>query len=254
MNSRFRSPRISLPRAVALAGAMAVSLTAVTAEAHGIWFAQRAKQLALIYGVGADDLDMVKRLPMVEKIEAYDADYQPIKAAARVAGAIVVIDSDAQPTVVAAVMPYGIWSRAGTDEWERKTLQEMPNATASTRNTKYAVSIVGPLSKPLAPLPGQVVQIIPAGPIPTMLGAALKYVVLYNGKPVAGAKVINDMVNDPDARPEVTGADGTVTLPVRNQGLNVIRAEYIGPTDQPKLYSQVEHTATLAFTLAHAPE
>jgi hypothetical protein len=32
------------------------------ADAHGIWFAQRARQLALVYGVGADDLDAVKRL------------------------------------------------------------------------------------------------------------------------------------------------------------------------------------------------
>ncbi|MBJ7375941.1 MAG: DUF4198 domain-containing protein, partial [Sphingobium sp.] len=33
---------------------------AMPASAHGIWFAQRARQLALIYGVGADDLDAVK--------------------------------------------------------------------------------------------------------------------------------------------------------------------------------------------------
>jgi len=104
MKRKFR-----LSRVAAVAAAMTVSLTAVAAEAHGIWFAQRAKQLALIYGIGADDLDMVKRLPQVEKIAAYDADYQPIKAAARVAGPIVLVDSDAQPTVLAAVMPYGIW-------------------------------------------------------------------------------------------------------------------------------------------------
>ena len=73
-------------------------------------------------------------------------------------------------------------------------------------------------------------------------------------QPVAGAKVINDMINDPDAKAVETGADGSVTLPVRNQGLNVIRAEYIGPSDQPTLYRQVEHTATLAFTLPHLPE
>jgi hypothetical protein len=249
MKRKFR-----LSRVAAVAAAMTVCLTAVAAEAHGIWFAQRAKQLALIYGIGADDLDMVKRLPQVEKIAAYDADYQPIKAAARVAGPIVLVDSDAQPTVLAAVMPYGIWSRVGTGEFEKKTLQEMPNATVSTHNIKYAVAIVGPLTKPLAALPGQTVQIVPAGPIPATLGTPLKYVVLYNGKPVSGAKVINDMVNDPDAKDVETGADGAVTLPVRNQGLNVIRAVYVGPSDQPKLYKQVEHTATLTFTLPHLPE
>ena len=100
----------------------ALMLGSVAAEAHGIWFAQRAKQLALIYGIGSDDLDMVKRLPQVESVTAYDAEYLPIKATARIAGPIVLIDADAQPTLVAAVMPYGVWSRVGEAEFEKKTL------------------------------------------------------------------------------------------------------------------------------------
>ena len=52
---------------LALAASVITGLGAVTAaQAHGIWFAQRSNQLALIYGVGADDLDMVKRLPKVK--------------------------------------------------------------------------------------------------------------------------------------------------------------------------------------------
>jgi nickel transport protein len=229
-------------------------LGSVAAEAHGIWFAQRAKQLALIYGVGSDDLDMVKRLPQVESVTAYDAEYLPIKATARIAGPIVLIDADAQPTLVAAVMPYGVWSRVGEAEFEKKTLEEMPNATVSTKNIKYAVSVQGALSKPIPALPGHDLQIVPVGAIPGMLGSPMTYQVLYKGKPLAGARLINDMVNDPDAKEVKTDVDGKVTLAVRNQGLNVIRAVYDGPSDQPKLYKQMEHTATLSFTLAHAPE
>ena len=55
-------PRI-LRRSVCAATIAATMTISVAAEAHGIWFAQRAKQLALIYGVGADDLDMVRRSP-----------------------------------------------------------------------------------------------------------------------------------------------------------------------------------------------
>jgi nickel transport protein len=164
------------------------------------------------------------------------------------------IDTDAQPTIVAAIMPYGVWSRVGDGEFEKKTLQEMPNATVSTKNIKYAVSVQGALTKPIPALAGHALQVVPAGPIPATLGAPLTYRVLYNGAPLAGARLINDMVNDPDAKEVLTGADGTATLPVRNQGLNVIRAVYDGPSDQPTLYRQMEHTATLAFTLAHAPE
>lgn len=241
-------------RALSAATLAAILSGATVAQAHGIWFAQRAKQLALIYGIGADDLDMVRRLPQVESVTAYDADYRPIHAAARVAGPIVLIDADAQPTLIAAVMPYGIWSRVGDAEFEKKTLLEMPNATVSTKNIKYAVSIQGALNKPIPALAGHALQIVPAGAIPTTLGTPLTYRVLYNGAPLAGARLINDMVNDPDAKEVLSGADGTITMPVRNQGLNVIRAVYDGPSDQPKLYRQIEHTATLAFTLAHAPE
>lgn len=232
----------------------ALVLASTAAQAHGIWFAQRAKQLALIYGIGADDLDMVKRLPLVESVTAYDGDYNPIKANARVAGPIVLIDADTQPTLVAAVMPYGVWSRVGTGEWEKKTLAENPKATMSTRNVKYAVTIQGALSKPIPALQGHTLQIVPVGKFPETLGMPMTFKVLYKGAPLAGARMINDMVNDPDAKEVATGADGTITLPVRNQGLNVIRAVYDGPSDNPSLYSQVEHTATLAFTLAHASE
>lgn len=243
-----------LRRTVCAATIAATMVMSVAAEAHGIWFAQRAKQLALIYGIGADDLDMAKRLSQVESVSAYDAEYHPITATARVAGPVVLVDTDAQPTIVAAVMPYGVWSRVGTEEWEKKTLLELPNATISTKNIKYAVSIQGPLAKPIPPLAGHTLQIVPADAIPATLGSPLTYRVLYKGAPLAGARVINDMVNDPDAKEVLTGADGTVTMPVRNQGLNVIRAVYDGPSDQPTLYRQMEHTATLAFTLAHAPE
>lgn len=239
---------------LALALAATVALPVVSADAHGIWFASRAKQLAIIYGIGADDLETVKRLPLIENIVGYDADYQPIKATARVNGPVVLVDTDAQPTLVAAVMPYGVWSKVGNGEFEKKTLEEMPNATISTKNIKYAVGIEGPIRKPIPALPGQTLQIVPDGPIPDLLGKPLKYKVLFNGKPQAGVRMINDMINDPDAKEQVTGADGTLTLPVRNQGLNIVRAVYDGPSDAPTKYKKIEHTATLAFTLAHLPE
>ena len=63
-----------------------------------------------------------------------------------------------------------------------------------------------------------------------------------------------DGVNDPDAKPLLTGKDGGLTLKVRNQGLNVIRAETdTAPPDAAKA-NKTEHSATLSFVLAHLPE
>jgi nickel transport protein len=87
-----------------------------------------------------------------------------------------------------------------------------------------------------------------------MMGQTMRVRVLYQGKPVAGARVINDLVNDPDAKKTITGADGIAAITVRNQGINVVNAVYDGPSDEPLKASKMEHEATLTFVLQHAPE
>ena len=236
--------------AVVSAGLLAPAL----ANAHGIWFAQRAKQIAVIYGIGADDLESVKRQPNMESVQAWDADLNPINAQLRTAGSLVIVDTDAPPALVSAVLQNGTWSKLPDGEFVKKPKDEVPNSTKSETTIKYAVSVQGPLTKPIPLIPAQLLQITPVGKIPAMLGQPLTYRVTFKGKPVAGVPVIADMVNDPDAKEVATKADGTVTFPVRNQGLNVIRAVYISPTDKPTKIDHYEHTATLAFTLPHVPE
>ena len=238
--------------AAAVVGVGAV--VTIPAEAHGIYFAQRAKQLALIYGVGADDLDTVKRMPLIESVAGFDAEWKPVPTQLRAAGPIVIVDSDEQPTAVAAVLFNGIWSKTPDGEWVKKGRDEMPSSTLSEKNYKYAVHIAGPLTTPLPPLPGQTLQIVPVTTIPEKMDAPLKLRVLFQGKPVAGAQVLRDFINDPDAKPLKTAQDGTVSIKVRNQGLNVIQAVFTGPSDEPTKADRMEYTATLSFILPHAPE
>lgn len=225
----------------------------VPADAHAVWFAQRGRQTALIYGVGADDLDAAKRFTFIEKMGGYDANYQPVKATPRISGPIVVVDTAQKPTLLSVVFYNGIWSRVN-GEFEAKGRDEAPTSTLSEKNYKYSVAIMGPLDKPIPVLPDQVLQVVPVGPIPELLGTKMTYRVLYKGKPVAGASVVNDLVNDPDQAPTISDAEGKVTMVVRNQGLNVLEAVYVSPTDNPKKYDQIENSATLTFTLPHKPE
>lgn len=243
----------TFPKFIA-AAALAGMLSATTANAHGIWFAQRAKQLALIYGVGADDLDAVKRVPQVTSIAGYDAQWKPVPTKIRIAGPLPFIDSDGATVAVAAVLDNGIWSKTPDGEWVKKGKDEVPNATASEHTFKYAVHLTGPLTTPVPALPGQTLQLTPVGAIPAEMGKPLKLQVMLNGKPAAGARVLTDFVNDPDGKPVMTAADGTVTVNVRNQGLNVVTAIMDGPPDDPKKVNKVEHLATLSFVLPHAPE
>jgi uncharacterized GH25 family protein len=181
----------------------------------------------------------------------------------------VLVTGEGYPVAVSAVMDNGIWSKTPDGQWHAKGKDEVPNAQIAEKTFKYAVHFRGMLPKDVPNLPRQRLQIIPVKGTPTLengqlllvgtempvqIGDALKLKVVFDGKPVSGARLISDFVNDPDQQPWITGEDGTVTIRVRNQGLNVIGATYDGPPDEPKRINKIEHFATLSFVLPHQPE
>ena len=241
---------------LALVASLIASMGAATvAQAHGIWFAQRANQLALIYGIGADDLDMVKRLPKVKNVAAYDEDGKEVQTQLTAQGPLVLVSTENQPAIVAAVLDNGLWSKTPDGKWHNKGKDEVPDAAVSEHTFKYAVHLRRPLNGMLPALPAHKLQIVPvAKQLPEQMGQPLTVRVLFEGKPVQGARVQPDYVNDPDSEPLTTGVDGTVTIKVRNQGLNVVVAVFGAPPAQPAKTNRDEHLATLSFVLPHLPE
>ena len=225
-------------------GVSVMLAAAAPLSAHGIWFAQRARQLALIYGVGADDLDAVKRLPLVKTVAGFDSYWAPVTTSLREAGAIPVVDSDEPIAAVAAIMDYGYWSKTPDGEWHNKGRDEVPNATLAEHNFKYAVHLTQVPTKPVPLIEGHMLQLVPADlNIPQKMG-----------EPVQGATVMQDYINDPDeAAPAKTGADGTATIKLRNQGINVLMAIYVGQTTDKKVDHE-EYRASLSFVIPHLPE
>jgi len=243
-------------------------LWAAQAAAHGIWFAERSRNLALIYGAGADDLDTTKRFEKIVDVTGYDDSWEKVDVELVKAGPMVLVGGDDYPVAVSGVMNNGVWSKTADGKWHAAGYDEIPDAIISERTMKYAVHLRGPLRE-VPKLATQTLQIVPiAGApawkdgsynlhgdqMPAQAGDVVRVQVLFNGEPVQGARVVRDFVNDPDQQPWITGEDGTVYFPVRNQGLNVIGATFVGPSDQPKVYKKVEHFATLSFVLNHLPE
>ena len=244
--------RITL--AVCGISAIASLALATQASAHSIWFAQRAKQLALVYGVGADDLDAVSRLDKVTSVAGFDADGMPVETVLRAAGAIPVVESEEPITVVAAAMDYGMWTKDAAGRWHNKGKDEVDGEIeVSEHNFKYAVHL-NSLDAKVPMIAGHALQIVPVGTIPEDKGAPLKVQALYNGNPAAGVSILTDYVTDPDEVPAVTGADGTTTIRLRNQGLNVVVGIMITESDSPTKYDRMEQRATLSFVLPHLPE
>ncbi len=235
--------------------AAALTLHALPGQAHGIWFAQRADRLALVYGDGAEDLDAVKRLPKITSVAGYAADGQPVAVALEPEGKLPFVNLAGKPAAIAATMNNGLWSKAPDGRWHGKGKDEVPGAAISGRYLKYNTHLVAPPAGALAPVPGLALQLVPVGQaFPRNKGEALTVQVLFEGKPLPGAKVWQDIVTDPDAPPLVADAQGRVTLPVRNQGLNVVKAEHESPPVDAGKADMTHHFATLSFMLEHAPE
>jgi nickel transport protein len=227
---------------------------ATVAHAHGIWFAQRSNQLALIYGVGGEDLDAVKRLPKVKTVAAYDENGKEVPTQLAPNGPLLVVNTDNQPAIVAAILDNGLWSKTPDGKWHNKGKDEVPDATVSEHTIKYAVHLRRLNAVPPV-LPAHKLQIVPlVKQLPEQVGQSLAVRVLYDGKPVQGALVQPDYVTDPDSEPVKTGADGTATIKVRNQGLNVVVATLATPPANPAKTNRDEHLATLSFVLPHRPE
>ena len=227
---------------------------ATVAHAHGIWFAQRSNHLAMIYGEGPEDLDAVKRLPKVKSAAAYDEDGKEVPTQLTPNGPLVVVNTDNQPAVVAAVLDNGLWSKTPDGKWHNKGKDEVPNAMISLHNFKYAVHLRR-LNVAPPVIPNHKLQIVPVTKqVPEKMGQPLTVRVLHEGKPVQGALVQPDYVTDPNSEPLKTGADGTVTIKVRNQGLNVISALFRAPPTEPAKTNNVEHLATLSCALPIEPE
>lgn len=231
------------------------SLAAGHAGAHGIWFAQRGGDLALVYGEGGEDLDTAKRAAKVSHVAAYDAAGAALDTALAPVGRLLFVDLQQQPAVVSAVLDNGFWTKGPDGTWFDKTKDAVPGAQESGRYFKYAVHLLAPLQAPLAALPEQVLQIVPVdAALPQHKDEPLQLRVLFRGRPVAGAQVLVDFLGDPDGEPLRTDDDGRVTVKVRNQGLNVIVATYDGAPEDAAKTDKTEYLASLSFALGHLPE
>ena len=246
---------ISTPRWPALAALTVALCSALPANAHEIWFAQRSNKLALIYGAGAHDLDMVKRLPKVVATKGLDATGKAVPAELKATDSLVVVESPPELATVTAVMDNGLWSKSPDGKFHNKGRDEVPNAVVSGRYYKYATHLRQRPTGAMAPVPDLKFQVVPVSKVfPQKKGETLIVQVLFEGKPAVGAKVFQDAVTDPGGAHVVTGKNGRATLKVRNGGLNVVLAEFLSGPENPALTLMTEHVATLSFMYDPPPE
>ncbi|WP_051242786.1 DUF4198 domain-containing protein [Stappia stellulata] len=225
--------------------ALAVLGLVQSAQAHGIWLAERWGEIAIVYGHGASDdpYDPAK----ISTVQALDEEGKrlSVEVSARKNHALLAAEDKA--AVVLVDFDNGFYTEGADGKWVNLPRSKVPGARKAGRYLKHTLAIRH-LHGDMPKLPQQDLQIVPlSNPTELSAGKTLRLRVLYKGKPLSGVALIPDYVNMSGEKQGTTDDAGEIDLTVRNDGLNVIALSHGAPLEDDPDADTVEHFATLSF-------
>ena len=233
-----------------MAGVLAAHLVSLTnnAAAHGIWLAQRTDELTVVYGHLAEDGGYETK--KVKSVEGFTATGEKRAITLAPSEKNVKLTAPDDVVVLSTVFDNGFWIKSPDGKWQNVGKQQVAGGTESHQPLKYNTHILKSPGQALKPT-GAPLEIAPlTDPTALKLGDDLPVQVYQNGKPFAGAGVINDYLNNAEAVTKAD-ADGKVTLKVTSAGLNVIGVEFTEKTPTNADVDEIFNFATLSYTLPH---
>ena len=200
--------------AATLGAFVGLGMYATPTDAHGVFFANRLDQKALVLGEGP--LDNAYDPACVQRIDAYDVNFQPTTVERVDAGNHVTIVPGDDLGVTATFFDYGYFAKT-TDG-----------------NVHYWNAALKPGGLYNVPI-----QIVPeVNPLTLRRGDTLNLRIYKDGKPYANAPVIADVLGDLTTETNAD-AQGRIAVRVANNGLNVIGVEVGFPTDDPNVTKKI---------------
>lgn len=210
------------------------------ASAHDAWVDERGPAHAVRYG-HADKVEAYDTKKVVA-VNAWDARGVEVTTSTRVGDDGVRIEAPAA-ALIALDFDNGYWCKVdGKSRNVSKT--EVPGATDGSRSLKFGKTVLAwnaALTRPL----GRTLEVVPVSAAAPVAGQPLTLVVLFEGKPLAGAKV-NTGGTHYD-KPLLTDDKGQVTVPVQ-PGLNIVGVGHSLPHDGPQA-DKLNMAANLRFTV-----
>ena len=223
--------------AAALGAAIGLSMTAASTDAHGVFFANRVDTKALVLGEGP--LDNAYDPACVQRIDAYDVNFQPTTVE-RVDGEknITIVPGD-DLGVTATFFDYGYFAKTTDGKViPTRDYSNIENLVSVTYAYKYNVHYWSDKVRP-AGIYNVPIQIVPmVNPLTLRRGDTLNLRIYKDGQPYANAPVIADVLGNLTAETQAD-ADGFVSVRVANNGLNVIGVEVGFPTDTPNVTKKI---------------
>jgi uncharacterized GH25 family protein len=228
--------------------ALALTLPLNNAFAHGIWVAQRVGDLTIVYGHLAED--EAYETKKVKSVEAFSAGGMKLPVTVVPSPKNVTLQASDDVAVLVTRFDNGFWIKGADGQWQNVGKKQVPGGTESHQPLKFNTHVLKPLATPLK-LTGAALEIVPlVDPVGLNLGDPLPVQVYLNGKPYAGAEVINDYLNNAHATVKA-GADGKVVLKVTSAGLNVVAVEHTQATPSNPDVDELYLMATLSYVLPH---
>ena len=229
----------------ALGAVVGLGLYAAPADAHGVYFANRFDQKALVLGEGP--LDNAYDPACVQRIDAYDVNFQPTTVE-RVDGEknITIVPGD-DLGVTATFFDYGYFAKTTDGQViPTRDYSNIENLVSVTHARKYNVHYWSEAVKP-GGLYNVPIQIVPSvNPLTLRRGDTLELRIYKDGQPYANAPVIADVIGNLASEMQAD-ANGYVSVRVANNGLNVIGVEVAFPTADPNVKEKV--FSSLSFIL-----
>lgn len=220
------------------------------ADAHGVWAAQRDGALAVIYGEGqAEEAYDPAR---ITNVRAWLPNGEATGWRSEIRSGQLFIDA-AGAARLALQFDAGEWTQTAQNDWlPGGRGSAVPEAKLTYRLLRFAnvlLSATGERAMPSG-MPLEIQAL--ADPLRLGKGQSLPVRILLRGKPLAGAKVIADFINDEEAAPVIADDDGIARVRLSSNRLNVLQTGYTEACAEPCAVDRNAYSATLAFTLPSA--
>jgi nickel transport protein len=225
----------------------ALLLTLVpNAWAHGVWIAQRTGEPALVMGKGAED---VRYTPgTVTRFEGFNLAGDRVKLVTRSTMEQLRFKWEPELAVVVSELRPGPMTRRADGVWRRGARGPKEDGVGF-ETFRYGIHVFADGQAPRLPQRARL-MIEPIGSIlKVKVGDEVAVRVLFDGKPLADAKVSPDYIT---AASESARADkdGKVMVRVRNDGLNALVARHEVDADgRTQGIDRIAFSATLSFIL-----
>ncbi len=216
------------------------------ASAHGVWISERLDQKQLILGEGPGD--NAYKPSSVQSMQGYTDTFEKTQVKFIDEKNHVTVIPSQDTAVISVNFDYGYWTKDQTGKVQNAPMNQIPGAKNGTHAIKYNVTYLHSV-KEVKPVPDVPLQIIPqVDPTTLHKGDTLPILVVKDGKPLANADIIPDVINDL-TKIIKTDADGKATVTIANDGLNVIGVEIAFPiTEKNQLATQNKYFSSLTFT------